>query len=179
MINVAKWALLTILGLPFLELAVFIVVTAIVGFGWALSLALIGSAAGFLILRYATGGHIARIRVALNQGRFTSLQPDGSGGLIIAAGILLPIPGFITDIVALCLLVPPFRHVIVWRSAVRLCRRVMMLWPTLHPDNGTKYPSPPCQTVESSEVSCHIGMLSKKIMRTQNDTVLVPFLTLC
>jgi len=111
MINVAKWALLTILGLPFLELAVFIVVTAIVGFGWALSLALIGSAAGFLILRYATGGHIARIRVALDQGRFTSLQPDGSGGLIIAAGILLLIPGFITDIVALCLLVPPLRHV--------------------------------------------------------------------
>jgi len=111
MINVAKWALLTILALPFLELAVFIVVTAVVGFGWALSLVLIGSAAGFLILRYATGGHIARIRVALDQGRFTSLQTDGSGGLIIVAGILLLIPGFITDIVALCLLMPPLRYV--------------------------------------------------------------------
>jgi UPF0716 protein FxsA len=110
MINVAKWALLTILALPFLELAVFIVVTAMVGFGWALSLVLIGSAAGFLILRYATGGHIARIRVALDQGRFTSLQADGLGGLIIAAGILLLIPGFITDIVALCLLMPPIRR---------------------------------------------------------------------
>jgi UPF0716 family protein affecting phage T7 exclusion len=53
MINVAKWALLTILALPLLELAVFIVVTAIVGFAWALSLVRC-SAAGFLIpaLRY-------------------------------------------------------------------------------------------------------------------------------
>jgi UPF0716 protein FxsA len=111
MINVAKWALLTLLALPFLELAVFIVVAAMVGFGWALSLVLIGSATGLLILRHATGGHIARMRVALDQGRFTSLQADGAGGLIMTAGILLLIPGFITDIVALCLLIPPLRHV--------------------------------------------------------------------
>jgi len=36
MINVAKWALLAVLVLPFLELAVFVVVAAAVGFGWAL-----------------------------------------------------------------------------------------------------------------------------------------------
>jgi UPF0716 protein FxsA len=112
MINVAKWALLTLLALPFLELSVFIVVAAIVGFGWALSLVLIGSAAGFLILRHATGGHITRMRVALDEGHFTSLQADESGGLIVTAGILLLIPGFITDIVALCLLIPPLRHAV-------------------------------------------------------------------
>jgi len=33
-----------------------------------------------------------------------------SGGLIVTAGILLLIPGFITDIAALCLLLPPLRH---------------------------------------------------------------------
>jgi UPF0716 family protein affecting phage T7 exclusion len=94
MINVAKWALLTLLALPFLELAVFIVAAATIGFGWALSLVLIGSAAGLLILRRATGGHITRMRV----------------DLIMTAGILLLIPGFITDIVALCLLIPPLRQ---------------------------------------------------------------------
>jgi UPF0716 protein FxsA len=110
MINVAKWALLTLLALPFLELAVFIVVAATVGFAWALSLVLAGSTAGFLILRHAGAGHIARMRVALGQGSFTSLQTDGPGGLILIAGILLLIPGFITDIAALCLLIPPLRH---------------------------------------------------------------------
>jgi UPF0716 protein FxsA len=111
MINVAKWALLTLLALPVLELAVFIAVAAAIGFGWALSLVLAGSAAGLLILRYAGRGHIARMRVALDQGSFTSLQADGAGGLILMAGILLLIPGFITDIAALCLLIPSLRYV--------------------------------------------------------------------
>src|SRR5262249_35063281 len=109
--NVAKWALLTVLALPVLELAVFIAVAAAVGFGWAQTLVLAGSAAGLLILRYAGRGQIARVRVALDQGSFTSLQADGAGGLILMAGILLLIPGFITDIAALCLLIPSLRHV--------------------------------------------------------------------
>jgi len=112
MINVAKWALLTLLALPVLELAVFIAVAAAIGFGWALSLVLAGSAAGLLILRYAGRSHIARMRVALGQGSFTSLQADGSGGLILIAGILLLIPGFITDIAALCLLIPSLRQAV-------------------------------------------------------------------
>ena len=42
-----------------------------------------------------------------------------SGGLIVTAGILLLIPRFIADTVALCLLMSPLRHVMrVWRSAV-------------------------------------------------------------
>ena len=110
MINVAKWVLLALLALPFLELAVFVVVSAMIGFGWALSLVAAGSAIGLLILRRAGGNHIARMRVALDQGSFTAWQADASGGAILTAGILLLIPGFITDIAALCLLIPPLRH---------------------------------------------------------------------
>jgi UPF0716 protein FxsA len=110
MINVAKWALLALLALPFLELAVFVAVTAMIGFGWALSLVAAGSAIGLLILRRAGGSHIARMRVALDQGSFTALKADASGGAILMGGILLLIPGFITDIAALCLLIPPLRN---------------------------------------------------------------------
>ncbi|HET7165534.1 MAG TPA: FxsA family protein [Pseudolabrys sp.] len=110
MINVAKYALLALLALPFLELAVFVAVTAMIGFGWALSLVAAGSTIGLLILRHAGGSHIARMRVALDQGSFTALQVDTSGGAILMGGILLLIPGFITDIAALCLLIPPLRH---------------------------------------------------------------------
>jgi UPF0716 protein FxsA len=110
MINVAKWAMLALLALPFLELAVFVAVAAMVGFGWALGLVLAGSAAGLLILRHAGGSHIARMRVALDQGSFSTLQTDAAGGSILIGGILLLIPGFITDIAALCLLMPPLRH---------------------------------------------------------------------
>jgi len=108
--NVAKWALLAVLALPILELAVFIAVSAIVGFGWALSLLLAGSLTGVLILRHLGGAHITRMRVVLEQGIFTALQADNRGSQVIFAGILLLIPGFITDIVALVLLIAPLRR---------------------------------------------------------------------
>jgi len=108
--NVAKWALLTLLMLPFLELAAFIAVAATIGFGLALSLVLTGSLAGLLILRHAGGNHIARMRVVLDQGSFTALQADGSGNRVLLAGILLLIPGFISDLVALFLLLAPLRR---------------------------------------------------------------------
>jgi hypothetical protein len=56
-INVAKLALSTVLALPILELAVFIAVAAIVGFGWALSLVLAGSLTSLLILRHLGSAH--------------------------------------------------------------------------------------------------------------------------
>jgi UPF0716 protein FxsA len=108
-INVAKWALLAVLALPILELAVFIAVAAMVGFGWALSLVLSGSLTGLLILRHFGSAHITRMRVVLEQGSFTALHADNRAGQVIFAGILLLIPGFITDIVALILLTAPLR----------------------------------------------------------------------
>jgi UPF0716 protein FxsA len=112
--NVAKWLLLAVLALPFMELAVFIAVAAAIGFGWALTLLLFTSLSGALVLRHAGGSHIARIRVAINQGlgegSFTALQADSSGALTLLAGILLLIPGFITDVAALLLFIAPLRR---------------------------------------------------------------------
>jgi UPF0716 protein FxsA len=108
--NVAKWVILAVLALPILELAAFIAVAATIGFGWALSLILVGSLCGALLLRHAGSSHTARIRVALGQGSFTALQTDAGAGLTVLAGILLLIPGFITDIVALLLLAGRLRR---------------------------------------------------------------------
>jgi UPF0716 protein FxsA len=108
--NVAKWLLLALLALPLVELAAFIGVAATIGLIWALALLLAGSLAGALVLRYASGNHIARVRVALGDGGFTALQADSDGFLIVLAGILLLIPGFITDAAGLLLLIAPLRR---------------------------------------------------------------------
>ncbi len=110
--NVAKYLLLAVLFLPIMELAAFIAVAAQIGFVPAVALMAAGSMAGAVILRHAGGNHIARVRVALGEGSFTALQADGSGGLVLLAGILLLIPGFITDALGLLLLVPPLRQAI-------------------------------------------------------------------
>ncbi len=102
--NMAKYLLLALLALPLAELVAFIAVASQIGFAWALLLLLAGSFAGGLVLRHAGGSHIARVRVALNQGSLTSLRADGRGGAILLAGILLLIPGFITDVLGLLVL---------------------------------------------------------------------------
>lgn len=113
--NVAKWLLLGLLALPLAELIVFIAVAAAYGFLMALTLVIAGSFAGGLVLRYAGSNHIARVRVAMNeglgQGRFTALQADSHGGILLIAGILLIIPGLITDFLGLLMLLAAF-----WRS---------------------------------------------------------------
>lgn len=108
--NVAKWLLLAVLGLPVAELVTFIAVAASLGFALALGLVLAGSLAGALLLRRAGGNHIARVRVAMTEGSFTALQADSHGGIVLLAGILLLIPGFITDLVAILLLIAPLRR---------------------------------------------------------------------
>jgi UPF0716 protein FxsA len=113
--NVAKWLLLGLLALPLAELAAFIAVAAVYGFVLALALVLAGSLAGGMILRHAGSSHIAKVRVAMNQGleqgSFTALRADGTGGLILISGILLVIPGFITDFLGLVLLL-----VVLWQG---------------------------------------------------------------
>jgi UPF0716 protein FxsA len=103
----AKWLLLAVLALPFAELAAFVAVAATIGFGLALLLLVATSVAGGLVLRHAGGMHIARVRSALGTGSFTALQTDNTGALVLLAGILLFIPGFITDAIGVLLLLAP------------------------------------------------------------------------
>jgi len=66
--NVAKWLLLTLLALLFLELAGFVTVAAAIGWGSASGRVVAGSLAGALILRRVGGVHIGRVRIAVNEG---------------------------------------------------------------------------------------------------------------
>jgi len=46
----------------------------------------------------------------LGEGGFTALQADGAGTITLLAGILLLIPGFITDALGRLLLLAPLRR---------------------------------------------------------------------
>jgi UPF0716 protein FxsA len=108
--NVAKWLLLALLALPIMELVVFIAVAEAIGFLWAMTLVVATSLAGAMVLRQAGGNHIARVRVTMGEGGFSAMQADGPGTLTLLAGILLLIPGFITDVLGLLLLLAPLRR---------------------------------------------------------------------
>ncbi len=140
--NVAKWLLLAFLALPLAELAVFVAVAATIGFAMALGLVLVGSLAGGMVLRHAGGNHIARVRVALDQGSFTSLQADSTGAVILLAGILLLIPGFITDLLGLLLLIVPLRRAVFGRFRAAPRRRRADGVVDLEPEQWQRVPDP-------------------------------------
>jgi UPF0716 protein FxsA len=103
--NVAKWLLIALLALPALELAALITVIVTWGLLWALALQIASSALGLMVVRHGGGTHVSRVRAAIDEGRVTVLSADGAGSLTLLAGILLLIPGFITDLVGVALLV--------------------------------------------------------------------------
>jgi UPF0716 protein FxsA len=103
--NMAKYLLFALLALPFAELTALIVVIVAVGLLAAVALQVASSFAGLMVLRHAGGAHISRVRAALESGRVTALSADGTGSLTLLAGILLLIPGFITDAIGLVLLI--------------------------------------------------------------------------
>ena len=107
--NVAIWLLIGLLALPVAEIVVFVMVALWVGFNWALLGIVTGSLVGLLMLR-SGGAQLGQIRVVLGAQRLTALEADSAGTMFLIAGILLLVPGFITDFVAVILLIGPFRR---------------------------------------------------------------------
>ena len=109
--NVARWLLIGLLGLPLAEIVIFVLVARQIGFGLALLTLLATSFAGALMLRYA-GARMAGIRVVLGAQRITALEADSAGTMFLISGILLLIPGFITSAIGLLLLIAPLRRAV-------------------------------------------------------------------
>ncbi len=111
----AKWLLIGILALPVAEIAVFILVAAVIGLPWAFGLLLAGTFAGAIVLRHAGRARIERLRGAVTQSGLAGLEAGGNAFMTVAAGILLLLPGFISDVCGILLLLPPVRHQIAAR----------------------------------------------------------------
>ena len=114
-----KWIIIAILLLPLAEIAVFVLVAVFAGFVWAVLLTLLTTLAGFVVLRHAGRGKIARFRVAVADTDVAGIQANTSGFLTVLAGLLLFLPGFLTDLIGAVLLIGPVR---------RWCGQTFRIW---------------------------------------------------
>jgi len=105
-----RWIFLSVLTLPLAELAIFVVVAMQIGIAAALALTLVASFTGLALLKIAGRGGLARVRVALADGRVRETQVSSGNFFVGIAGILLVVPGFLTDILALLVLLPPVQR---------------------------------------------------------------------
>jgi UPF0716 protein FxsA len=108
---------LFILALPIIEIAVFILVGGKIGLLWTIALVILSGVAGSLLLRIQGFGALNRIRAELDGGRDPGREL-AHGAMIMLAGVLLLIPGFVTDIIGLLLFIPPVRDA-AWRFLKR------------------------------------------------------------
>ena len=98
------------IALPIAELLVIVKVSELIGVAPTLALLLAGSILGVILLRHQGRGAWRRFNLALAERRFPGREV--ADGLMIAAGAsLLLIPGFITDVFGLILLIPPTRAI--------------------------------------------------------------------
>ena len=104
-LNYLKYGLILFL---IIEIASFIVVADWIGI-WA--------TLGLVVMTTVLGGYILRRQGLLTRGEMMQSQPwavfqsiPHPQLLLLVAGFLLVIPGFVTDIVGLILLLPPVRH---------------------------------------------------------------------
>lgn len=104
--------LLLLLVMAVAEIAVFIQVGSQLGVG--LTLLLVFASAVFGIWLVRTQGFAAATRVQAMIARNESPALGMLEGLaLLAAGVLLVIPGFVTDVAAFVLLIPPLRRGII------------------------------------------------------------------
>jgi UPF0716 protein FxsA len=102
---------------PLAEILVLIVVGDAIGAGWTV-LALVGAGLlGIAVIRILGAASLRELQGALLRQE----PPTGAlvrGACVLLAGMLLIVPGFLSDAVALLLLIPPLRTALagaVWR----------------------------------------------------------------
>lgn len=136
--NRGGWGCLTVLAYPIVEVALAILVASFIGWWWVLVLVCGFIVLGLGLVRYALAATGRSFGVAMSALRTPSGEPvlriEGGESqrppappaqtlLIVPAGLLIAIPGFLTTAVGLVLWFPPVRAGIAGRIA-RAARRM-------------------------------------------------------
>lgn len=128
----APLILLLLIATPFLEITSFIVVGGWIGVLPTLGLLVLSMTLGMALLRGRGLGALARGRGAINPARMAAELGDTL--FLALAGLLFLIPGFFTDLLALPLLLPPVRALLMVVALRRLTVVASAGVAGIHPD---------------------------------------------
>ena len=114
------------IAVPFAELYVLLQVGHAIGVLNTLALLILVSIVGAWLAKREGLGVVRRMQAALDAGRVPGVELL-DGFLILLAAALMLTPGFLTDIVAIFLLLPPVRAVVRRELRRRLARRIQII----------------------------------------------------
>jgi UPF0716 protein FxsA len=111
------------IGVPFAEIYVLLQVGHAIGVVNTLGLLILISVAGAWLAKREGLGVLRRMQRSIDSGRVPGAELV-DGFLILLAGALMLSPGFLTDVVAILLLLPPVRAVVRRELRRRVARRI-------------------------------------------------------
>jgi len=114
-----RFVLLVFLLLPIVEIALFILVGQAIGLVPTLLAVIAAALGGALVVRMQGLSLLADIRKSMSRGEMPG-RAIADAMMVGVAGILLLLPGFFTDVLALLLLIPPFRSLLYGLLAARV-----------------------------------------------------------
>jgi UPF0716 protein FxsA len=106
--------LLLFIGIPLVELYFLIQVGSEIGAVRTIGLSILTAFIGAALVRMQGFGVLMRVRAASHRDEVPALELM-DGALILVAGLLLLLPGFLTDAVGFALLMPPLRRSLIAR----------------------------------------------------------------
>jgi UPF0716 protein FxsA len=101
-------------GVPLLELYLLIQVGSEIGALPTIALSILTAVIGTVLVRVQGFSVLLRVRELLDRGELPALEVL-DGALLLIAGLLLLLPGFITDALGFLLLLPPLRRFLILR----------------------------------------------------------------
>lgn len=116
---------------PLVELYTLVQVARAIGAVPALLILAVVSIAGAALVKRQGIAVLGRIRRELD-GRRMPTEHLADGALLLGAGVLLTVPGFVTDAVGLVLLVPPVRRAVASFLRRRWTRKGRVVTATYH-----------------------------------------------
>ncbi len=112
------WILLAFIGVPLIEIALFIEVGGLIGLWPTIAIVIVTAMAGTALIRHQGLSTLQRAQQEMEAQRLP-VRELFDGVCLLFAGALLLTPGFLTDAVGFTLLVPPLRRLLgryVWRA---------------------------------------------------------------
>jgi UPF0716 protein FxsA len=110
--SIKKTIILALILLPIIEIFLFIEIGSMIGSFTTILIILLTAIYGVYLLKHDTWRYMAEIQNKVMRG----MKPDQevlAGIINFICGLLLFIPGFLTDILAFILLLKPFRTLVI------------------------------------------------------------------
>lgn len=113
------WAPLVLLAIPVIEIALFVIIGSEIGVWSTIGLVALAFVVGLSILRSNGARSLPQIQAALQRGEDPGQQMFAATLRMMAGGLLL-VPGFLSDIIGLALLLPPVQQIVYAKAKTRL-----------------------------------------------------------